>query len=579
MSNGLVISETLTLPLDAVTGTYLIFGRKGSGKTATAGVFAEEMIEAGLPVSILDPMDSWWGLKSSADGQGPGLPVTVFGGEHADIPLPPESGTAIADLIAEERIPAVLSLFLMSKNQQRKFVTDFMERLFHKNRDPMHLVIDECDRYAPLKTQGEMTRLVGAYEDIVLRGRRLGIGSTSITLRPSLLNPSVRSQVEALIAMRMLGKLDVNAIDEWVRLHASDEDARDLKASLPSLPVGTAWVWAPGSMDPELAKVAIRRRRTFDSSATPKVGEQRIVPRSFAGVDQADLDRLAARLGPAAEPEAKATAPKAADGKVVAALRAQVTGLTAQLAEARACRPERVEVAVLQPGEVAALEQVTAELKGVAAAIELALGKATVPARSTKPEQAADRAPHVQVSAPGPEQRSARPASAGAPLGLSAGARRILEVLGRHHPARIPVSQLGTLAELNVTGTQASALLGALEKAGLITVTGRSAALTSAGKEHVGVSGDVPADPALLLEAWLARLTKGAGKVLSLLVDLYPVRMTADELAAAAGYEAASSGYYKRSLAELRRNELVDETKEGMQAAEIFVGGSRATAR
>ena len=63
-----------------------------------------------------------------------------------------------------------------------------------------------------------MARLIGAYEDIVLRGRKPGIGSTSITLRPAQLHSAIRSQVEVLIAMRLLGKLDVAAIDEWIRL-------------------------------------------------------------------------------------------------------------------------------------------------------------------------------------------------------------------------------------------------------------------------------------------------------------------------------------------------------------------------
>src|ERR1035438_7511416 len=129
------IAEDLRLPLDAVTETFLIFGKKGSGKTATAGVFTEELITAGLPVAVLDPMGAWWGLRSSADGNGPGLPVLILGGEHADLPLTPDSGTPIADLVVEERIPVVLDLFLMSKTQQRHFVTDFMERLFRRNRD------------------------------------------------------------------------------------------------------------------------------------------------------------------------------------------------------------------------------------------------------------------------------------------------------------------------------------------------------------------------------------------------------------------------------------------------------------
>ena len=142
------IAADLAQPVDAVTETFLIFGKRGSGKTTAASVLTEEMIGAGLPVCVIDPMGAWWGLRSSADGQGPGLPVTILGGEHADLDLPPEAGTAVAELVVTERVPVVLDMFLMSKTQQRRFVTDFVEHLFRRNREPGHLVIDEADRFA-----------------------------------------------------------------------------------------------------------------------------------------------------------------------------------------------------------------------------------------------------------------------------------------------------------------------------------------------------------------------------------------------------------------------------------------------
>lgn len=50
---------------------------------------------------------------------------------------------------------------------------------------------------------------------------------------------------EVLITMRMTGVRDVAAIEDWVRLHADEDEARKLKASLPSLAVGTGWLWSP----------------------------------------------------------------------------------------------------------------------------------------------------------------------------------------------------------------------------------------------------------------------------------------------------------------------------------------------
>jgi len=67
-----------------------------------------------------------------------------------------------------------------------------------------------------------------------------------LTQRPAVIHKDVLSQAEILIAMRMSSVRDVPAIDDWVSLHAEDEEARTVKASLPSLPIGTAWVWSPG---------------------------------------------------------------------------------------------------------------------------------------------------------------------------------------------------------------------------------------------------------------------------------------------------------------------------------------------
>ena len=67
---SLRISDDLSLPLEAVTETFAIFGKRGKGKTNAAVVLVEELFRAGLPVVVLDPIGVWYGLKASADGSG-----------------------------------------------------------------------------------------------------------------------------------------------------------------------------------------------------------------------------------------------------------------------------------------------------------------------------------------------------------------------------------------------------------------------------------------------------------------------------------------------------------------------------
>jgi hypothetical protein len=106
--------------------------------------------------------------------------------------------------------------------------------------------------------------------------------------RPATLSKDILTQAEVLIALRMTGPRDVAAIDEWVRLHADEDEAREVKSSLASLPVGTAWVWSPGWLD-LLRRVQIRLPRTFDSSSTPRPGQKRLSAKAMAPIDLAAL--------------------------------------------------------------------------------------------------------------------------------------------------------------------------------------------------------------------------------------------------------------------------------------------------
>jgi uncharacterized protein len=289
---ALHLSKDLGLPVEAVTQTFAILAKRGAGKTYTAAVMVEEMLKAGLQLVVVDPVGVWWGLRSSADGEHEGLPMVIMGGEHGDLPLDVGAGEIIADVVAEEGLSVVLDLSLFRKGEQMRFITPFAERLYHKNRQPVHLVLDEADAFAPQRPIKGQERLLGAIEDLVRRGRARGIGVTLVTQRAAVLNKDVLTQAEVLVALRTIAPQDRDAIDAWIRVHGTPEQRDELMTSLPSLPVGTAWVWSPGWLD-VFQRVQIRRKETFDSSATPKVGTVWRVPKTLAPVD---LERLRTRL-------------------------------------------------------------------------------------------------------------------------------------------------------------------------------------------------------------------------------------------------------------------------------------------
>lgn len=205
MSRSLKLSESISLPLDAVTQTFLIVGKRGSGKSNTAARFVEQLHHARLPFVVLDPVDTWWGLKAGREG-GRGLDVYVFGGRKADLPLEAGGGALIAEVLCEHRMSMVLSVKHLSGQERSKFMVAFAQTLFQKwGGGPLHVVLEEAHELAPQSAQngreGEQ-QMLGAFKRLWKLGRSSGIGGTAVTQRPASLSKDITTQSEILIAHR-----------------------------------------------------------------------------------------------------------------------------------------------------------------------------------------------------------------------------------------------------------------------------------------------------------------------------------------------------------------------------------------
>jgi hypothetical protein len=559
--SGLNIAPGFKLPLEAVTETFAILAKRGSGKTYTANVMAEEMIGAGHPVVVIDPIGVWWGLRSSADGKKAGLPIAIFGGDHADVPLDENAGEIIADAIISERFSAIIDLSLLSKSASRRFMTKFIETLYHRNRDPLHVFVDEADAFAPQRgVAADAARLLGAMEDLVRRGRARGIGVTLITQRPAVLHKDVLTQAEVLVCLRMNGVRDVQAIDEWVRLHADEGEAAELKKSLPSLPIGTAWIWSPGWLG-ILERVRVRTRTTFDSSATPKIGEQRIVPKQLADID---IDALGQKITATAE-QAKANDPKA--------LKARIRELERAAANVETPEPvvERVEAPVISDEQLVKVTTVMKELTGLVHEISTAISPTLHAAAEAPPTPARTpvKAPQPRRTTPTAPPRPPATPPADGPLPKAQAA--ILGTLIRHGPSTQIQVALLTGYSSKSGGFRNS--ISALRTAGLIEGTKERLEATEAG---VAAAGDIPPLPTgqALIDHWRAQLGKAERAIFDVLLDVYPGQLDHEQVAEATGYSAVSGGF-RNSISRLRTLRLINGGRDGMAVADE-IGGEAA---
>src|SRR5215831_484829 len=310
-------------------------GTSGSGKTYAAGTAVEILLGGKSRIVIIDPLGVWWGLRLKADGSLPGFDVVIFGGERGDLPLNEHAGGLIGQTAATMAQSCIVDLSQFgTKAASRRFMLAFLTALYrHANREPLHLIFDEADMWAPqrlLDKDGDAAKLLGQMETIVRRGRVLGFIPWLITQRPAVLSKDVLSQADGIAVMKLTSSQDRDAIGDWVEGQADKAQWRSLWAVLPTYPVGKGLLWIPGRG--VLEQVTFPAKATFDSSRAPKRGERR----ATMILGALDLPALRKQLA-AVEAEAKANDPRA--------LKARVAQLEAEARERRPAHPDVIAAA------------------------------------------------------------------------------------------------------------------------------------------------------------------------------------------------------------------------------------------
>lgn len=601
MNNLLISTDNyFVLPADVVTQTFAVLAIRRVGKTYTASVMAEEMYRAGLPFCVLDPTGAWWGLRASADGKSEGLPVVIIGGAHGDVPLEPGAGKLLADLVVDHPGWYVIDMSQTSSNaEQDRIACDFAEQLYRRKAKatfPLHLFVDEADSFAPQQAMPNQKRMLGAFEALVRRGGIRGIGTTLITQRPAVLNKNVLTQADNLLVLRVTSPQDRAAIDDWVKGHGTKQERDQMMDGLASLRQGEAWFWSPGTLE-VFRKIQIRERRTFNSSATPKAGEQRIEPQRLAPVD---LDALRQKISATIE-KAKADDPKILRARIAdleKALRKYIDSpddLTIETAVENSVAKIKHELNQLFAEKEAAYEQHIQMLqRRLNQFRELALSQAEEPdcpynvkaidqkiaeTRSSVIERSYStvilpRTPYTAKSKSSSsrqsEQITATAVVQGLPLKrehLSAGQLRVLDSLawwesvGIASPSR---AQVAFAAGYTVNGHFTN-LCAQLRKQGLVDYPqGDCLCLTDTG-ENVAAYPASPATRPELYDRIRQKLSEPQQRLFNVLLDATGP-LSAEEFASRAGYTV--NGHFTNLRGQLRTLQLCEYAAGGTVAAE-----------
>ena len=556
-----IAPPTLSLPIEAATKTFGIFGMRESGKSNAGIVLAEEFLRAGVPWCALDPVDHWWGLKARADGS-PGFAVYVFGGGHADLPLEPTAGALMADVVAETRRPIVLCTADFGEGERRRFVRDFalqLRRRMRTNRHPLHVFLEEADDFVPQVPAKGDEAMVSAVSLLSLRSRQDGVGVSLITQRPARVKKDLTTQIHALVAFRLTGAQDRAAIDDWIRYHEDGARRREVLTGLATLAPGECFLWSPQWLE-YFGKVQWRRRASYDAAATPTFGEHIVEPH----LAEIDLEQLRGKMAATIE-KAKADDP--------AELRRQVATLERQLSTQPA-PVERVVERVVEVPVLSVSDAQIATLRGIAEAAEAhaetlrsaaqelydAVGQVQVTGtRATQQETTAtqqetgDQVVPVDWAAKTAEiEREDR-----LRVGVAGPRQRILDAVAWWKSVGVPMPtrlQVSLIAGLTIGGAFNSALRQ-LNEGGLIRYPFPGlVSLTDQGQAQAAVA-DVPRTASAIRERILSRLQATDRRILEPLLNVYPAARRRPELSEAA--RMTIGGSFNTSLKRLRSLGLV----------------------
>jgi hypothetical protein len=591
------VTRTHAIPDAALERDIAILGKKGKGKTYAAKGLVERLLDLGRRVVVVDPMGVWWGLRTAADGKRPGYRIAVFGGDHGDMPLVDEMARPLARVLASENLPAVLDLADMRKAGIIRFATAFFDELYAANRDPLWLVLEEADLFAPQNPMGDTAQLLGEVDRIARRGRAFGFRLITMSQRPARLHKDVLTQLSTLVALGLTSPQDREALRAWVEGNADRDLAREVFDTLAKLETGEAWVWAP-DLD-MLERVRLPAIRTLDTSATPKAGDERKAAKTLAEID----------VGPIREALAAAGTPSPLVGEgrggglpsdlkerlAEAERRGFARGERHGRDEERAKGSPYLELARgkafeegkregykegrshgHREGANAQMRRVVEALAGAAmlngdaeALGSLQLQKVKFTSEAPPTDRPEGESP---PAGPPPEEAAARVDIEVNAEGLTPAKRRILvalrqlEAIGQAAPEKANVAWF---AGASPKSSAFSNNLGAMRSAGLIDYpSGGTVALADAGRDAAPpVAAPSHAE---IMDLVRAKLAPAQARMLQAAVAVYPLELPLEQLAERAGQSLTSSSF-SNNRGRLRSLGLITYPRPGhVRAADVL---------
>jgi hypothetical protein len=253
-----VSRDGLSLPvIEVLTGRGAIFGKSGSGKSNTASVVVEELLEKGFPVLIVDVEGEYATLSDRYEV------VHIGDGDHYDHGLFEVDPGQVVDFCLDQHRPVVIDVSeVLELERAERVITDTLQLLFsrekHENK-PFLVIVEEVHEFLP--QQGGLDDLGEMLIRIAKRGRKRGLGLLGMSQRPASVDKNFITQCDWLVFHRLTWENDTRVVKSIL---GSDyaEDVKDLAT-------GSAYLLA--DWEETVREVRFREKRTADAGDTPSL--------------------------------------------------------------------------------------------------------------------------------------------------------------------------------------------------------------------------------------------------------------------------------------------------------------------
>lgn len=253
-----VSNDGYALPVEnLLTGRGFITGKSGSGKSNTASVIIEELLDRDLGLLIVDTDGEYHGLKEDYDllhvGQGP----------ECDLDITAADADRLVPYALEDRMPILLDVTTYGEEATHEVLEAVVETLFEAEADyriPFLLIVEEAHEFMP-QQGGADSDLKNLLIRVAKRGRKRGLGICSMSQRPASVDKDYITQCDWFVWHRLTWDNDTAVVS---RIMGSDR-----VETVKSLADGEALVLT--DWDEQVDRVQFRRKRTADAGSTPSL--------------------------------------------------------------------------------------------------------------------------------------------------------------------------------------------------------------------------------------------------------------------------------------------------------------------